>query len=130
MKIQFKGKIVQKTDEKMSSSIKNNDISVIFRVHDFDNEKKLLIDSISRIRSEKINNIEFFITSSKTLTGNQLQEIESINSLINFQIYQIGNVFESSNNHCVIIDCKSVEKSLNWKKFFFVRREERGVGKE
>ncbi|NVN95431.1 MAG: hypothetical protein HXX18_09140 [Bacteroidetes bacterium] len=121
MKIQFKGKIVQKTDEKMSSSIKNNDISVIFRVHDFDNEKKLLIDSISRIRSEKINNIEFFITSSQTLTGNQLQEIESINSLINFQIYQIGSVFEPSNNHCVIIDCKSVEKSLNLNEILFVK---------
>ncbi|MFZ4740808.1 MAG: tetratricopeptide repeat protein [Bacteroidales bacterium] len=121
MKIQYKGKIVQKQDEKISSSIKNNDISVVFRIHDFEKEKKLLIDSISRIRSEKLNNIEFFITSVQTLSENQLQEIQAVNPLLKIQLHQVGSIFEPSNNHCVIIDCKSVEKSLNLNEILFVK---------
>ncbi|MEI6696220.1 MAG: tetratricopeptide repeat protein [Bacteroidota bacterium] len=112
MKIQFQGKSTQK-EEKSTTSSKSNDISVVFRIHDFNNEKKLLLDSISRIRPEKLNNFEFIITSTHLLSEVQLQEIQAINPALKFRIHTSGDIFEPQHYHCAIIDCWAIEKFLN-----------------
>ena len=112
MKIQFQGKSTQK-EEKSTTSSKSNDISVVFRIHDFNNEKKLLLDSISRIRPEKLNNFEFIITSTHLLSEVQLQEIQAINPALKFRIHPSGSIFEPQHYHSAIIDCWAIEKFLN-----------------
>ncbi len=120
MKIQFQGKTTQK-EEKSTTLSKSNDISVVFRIHDFNKEKKLLLDSISRIRPEKINNFEFIITSTHLLSEAQLQEFQAVNPSFKFQIHQAGDIFEPKHNHCAIIDCWAIEKLLNLNELLFVK---------
>jgi len=121
MKIQYKGKTDQNPVEKTTASTKNNDISIIFRMHDFEKGKKVLTDAVAKIRSEKINNIEFFITSVESLSESQLNEIQSINPGIKFRVYQQDQVFEPSHPHCALIDCSLIEKPLNLNEVLFLK---------
>jgi tetratricopeptide (TPR) repeat protein len=121
MKIQFKGKNIQTQDEKSAASSKTNDITIIFRMHNFDAEKKLLIDSISRIRNEKLSNIEFFINSTQILEETQLHEIQAINPLLKFQLHHSDQAFTPTHNHCAIIDCWSIDKLLNLNDIIYLK---------